>query len=345
MSDATVMLETVDREGGAAKRRPWYRWRWLRVLSWIGTAGVVVYALVRLLGLETGFFLVTTVAFVPYFVVAALVGAGMQAAIRHWLAAGITAAAAVGLAVVLVPRVVADEQPQAGGAELTVMSVNLYVGNADFDAIMAMIEEHQPDLLSVQELTPGAPDAFAERGLDEMMPYSILEPDDLAVGTGLYSRYPLERIETVGRDAIFYQIAAEVDMPEGTDIRFMAAHPAAPASAERIPLWEEDYKQLPRPDGGLPWVLAGDFNATIDHQNMRELLDSGYTDAAEAMGEGLDATWQPTEGYLNGLVKIPAVTLDHVIAEEGIEVLDWEVLDKQGSDHAPIVARLRLPAA
>jgi endonuclease/exonuclease/phosphatase family metal-dependent hydrolase len=343
MSDATVMLQAVDREGGSSKRRPWYRWRWLRILSWIGTAGVVLYGAIRLFGLETGFVLVTTVAFVPYFVIAAVVAAGMQAVIRHWLAAGITAAVAVGLAIVLVPRAVADDQPAAGGAELTVMSVNLYVGNADFDHIMDLVEEHRPDLLSVQELTPGAPDAFTERGLDELMPYTILEPDDLAIGTGLYSRYPMERIETVGRDAIFYQIAAEIDMPEGTDVRFMAAHPAAPASAERIPLWEEDYEQLPRPDDGLPWVLAGDFNATLDHENMRDLLDSGYTDAAEATGEGLDATWQPTGGYLNGLVKIPAVTLDHVIAQDGIEVLDWEVLEKSGSDHAPVVARLRLP--
>ncbi|MEU5154707.1 endonuclease/exonuclease/phosphatase family protein [Glycomyces sp. NPDC021274] len=343
MSDATVILQAADGEEAPAKRRPWYRWRWLRVLSWLGTAGVVTYGAVRLLGLESGFLLVTTVAFVPYFVVAALVGAGLQMVVRHWLAAGATAAMAVALAIVLVPRAVADDQPAAGGAELTVMSVNLYVGNANFDYIMELVEEHQPDLLSVQELTPGSPDAFTERGLDELMPYAILEPDDLAIGTGLYSRYPLERIETVGRDAIFYQIAAEVDVPEGTDIRFMAAHPAAPASAERIPLWEEDFEQLPRPDGGLPWVLAGDFNATLDHENMRELLDSGYTDAAEAAGEGLDATWQPTEGYLNGLITIPAVTLDHVIAEEGIEVLDWEVLDKAGSDHAPVVARLRLP--
>ncbi|GAA2127128.1 endonuclease/exonuclease/phosphatase family protein [Glycomyces algeriensis] len=343
MSDTTVTLQHADREDAPAQRRPWYRRRWLRVLSWLGTAGVVAYAAVRLFGLESGFLLVTTVAFVPYFVIAALVGTGIQAAVRHWLAAGVTAAMAVALAIVLVPRAVSDDQPAASGAELTVMSVNLYVGNANFDYIMELVEEHQPDLLSVQELTPGSPDAFTERGLDELMPYSILEPDGLAVGTGLYSRYPLERIDTVGRDAIFYQIAAEVDLPEGTDIRFMAAHPAAPASAERIPLWEEDYEQLPRPDGGLPWVLAGDFNATLDHQNMRELLDSGYTDAAEATGEGLDTTWQPTGGYLNGLIKIPAVTLDHVIAEEGIEVLDWEVLEKAGSDHAPVVARLRLP--
>lgn len=343
MSDTTVILQHAGREDAPAQRRPWYRWRWLRVLSWLGTTGVVAYAAVRLLGLESGFLLVTTVAFVPYFVIAALVGAGIQAAVRHWLAAGITAAMAVALAIVLVPRVVADDQPAASGAELTVMSVNLYVGNANFDYIMELIEEHQPDLLSIQELTPGSPDAFTERGLDEIMPYSILEPDDLAVGTGLYSRFPLERIDTVGRDAIFYQIAAEVDLPEGTDIRFMAAHPAAPSSAERIPLWEEDFEQLPRPDGGLPWVLAGDFNATLDHENMRDLLDAGYTDAAEATGEGLDATWQPTEGYLDGLIKIPAVALDRVIAQEGIEVLDWQVLEKAGSDHAPVVARLRLP--
>lgn len=344
MSDDSGAVAVAEREDeAAASKTPWYRWRWLRVLSWIGTTGVVVYGAVRLLGLETGFFLVTTVAFVPYFAVAAIVGAGVQAALRHWIAAAITAVVAVGLALVLVPRVVEDEQPAAAGAELTVLSVNLYVGNASLDYVMELVEEHQPDLLSVQELTPGAADRLAELGLTERMPHTILEPDDLAIGTGVYSVHPLERIDTVGRDGIFYQIGAVVDMPEGTDFRFMAVHPAAPASAERIPLWEEDFANLPRPDGGLPWVLAGDFNATLDHENMRELLDAGYTDAAEATGSGLDPTWQPTEGYLGGLVTIPAVTLDHVVAEEGVEILDWDVLEKDGSDHAPVVARLRLP--
>lgn len=342
MSDDSGAVAVAEHDEQPVKP-PWYRWRWLRFLSWVGTAGVVGYAAVRLFGLETGFFLVTTVAFVPYAVLAALVGAGLQAALRHWAAAALTAVVALALALLLVPRVVADDQPAADGAALTVMSVNLYVGNASLDYVMDLVEEHQPDLLSVQELTPGAADRLAELGLTERMPHTILEPDDLAVGTGLYSVHPLERIETVGREGIFYQIAAEVDMPEGTDLRFMAVHPAAPASAERIPLWEEDFANLPRPDGGLPWVLAGDFNATLDHDNMRDLLGAGYVDAAEATGAGLEPTWQPTGGYLGGLIRIPAVTLDHVFAETGVEVLDWEVLDKDGSDHAPVVARLRLP--
>jgi len=340
MTDTDV---TEAAEAPRAERRRWWRSRWLRVLSWAGTAGVVAYTLIRLLGLETGWVLVTTVAFVPYFAVAALVAAGVQAAVRHWAALAVTGAAVVALAVVLVPRAVADAQPPAGGAELTVMSVNLYVGQTDLGKVVDLVEEHEPDLLSVQELTPGAAEGLADLGLEELLPYSILEPDELAVGTGLYSAHPMERIATVGRDGIFYQIGAEVDLG-GEAVRFMAVHTAAPATPERIPLWEDDFEQMPRPDGGAPWVLAGDFNATLDHDNLRGLLTDGYTDAADAAGEGLTPTWRPIEGgYLNGIVRPPAVTLDHVLAEDGLAVLDYAVLGKDGSDHAPVLATLRLP--
>ncbi|MEU5872098.1 endonuclease/exonuclease/phosphatase family protein [Glycomyces sp. NPDC047369] len=340
MTDTEVTEAAEDRK---ADRRPWWRSRWLRVLSWTGTAGVVVYTLIRLLGLETGWVLVTTVAFVPYFVLAAVAAAGVQAAVRHWAALAVTGAAVIALAAVLVPRATADEAPAAGGAEFTVMSVNLYVGQTDLGKVVDLVEEHRPDLLSVQELTPGAAEGLAGLGLEELLPYAILEPDELAVGTGLYSAHPLERITTVGRDGIFYQIGAEVDLGGGS-VRFMAVHTAAPATPERIPLWEKDFAQMPRPDGGVPWVLAGDFNATLDHDNLRGLLADGYTDAADAVGEGLTPTWRPIEGgYLNGLVRPPAVTLDHVLAEDGLAVLDYAVLGKDGSDHAPVLATLRLP--
>jgi endonuclease/exonuclease/phosphatase family metal-dependent hydrolase len=343
MSDIDGTAVAADDAAEATARPPRHRRRWLRALSWTGTAGVLAYTLVRLLGLETGWILVTTIAFVPYVAIAALLGAGVQAAVRHWAGAAVTAAAVAALAAVLAPRLVPDDPPAAAGPELTVMSVNLYVGQTDLDKVVALAAEHEPDLLSVQELTPGAAEGLAERGLEELLPHTVLEPDELAVGTGLYSAHPLERIDTVGRDGIFYQIGAEVDLGAGESVRFMAVHTAAPATPERIPLWEEDFEDMPLPDGGVPWVLAGDFNATLDHDNMRGLLDAGYTDAAEAAGDGLRPTWRPIEGYLGGLVRPPAVTLDHVLAEAGVAVLDWEVLDKTGSDHAPVVARLRLP--
>jgi endonuclease/exonuclease/phosphatase family metal-dependent hydrolase len=337
---AVAMAEHEDSDRTPKSR--WYRRRWLRFLSWAGTAGVLFYTLVRVFGWETGWVLVTTIAFVPYFILAALGGLALQLLVRHWAASIATGAAILALAAVVAPRLIEDAQPVTDGPELTVLSVNLYVGEANLDYVIELVKEHQPDLLSVQELTPGAADALGELGIENLLPHTVLEPDELAVGTGLYSKYPVERIESVGRDGIFYQIGAEVQLGDQA-VRFMAVHTAAPATPERIPLWEEDFVDMPRPDGGVPWVLAGDFNATLDHENMRDLLADGYVDAAEVTGGGLDATWQPIEGRIGGLVRPPAVALDHVLVDDGIEVLDWEVLDKQGSDHAPVLAHLRLP--
>lgn len=344
MSDDSGAVAVSERPGASDAVKPaWYRWRWLRFISWIGTAGVLTYTLIRMFGLEAGWVFVTTVAFVPYFILAASAGIALQLLVRHWVAAIATGAAILALAAVVAPRVIPDSQPSASGPELTVLSVNLYVGAANLQYVIDLVEEHKPDLLSVQELTPGAADALNELGLENLLPHTVLEPDELAIGTGLYSAHPLERIDTVGRDGIFYQIGAEVDLGDGETMRFMAVHTAAPAFPERVPLWEEDFEDMPLPDGGAPWVLAGDFNATLDHDNMRELLDAGYVDAAEVAGDGLRPTWQPIEGRIGGLVRPPAVTLDHVIAEEEIEVVDWAVLEKRGSDHAPVLAHLRLP--
>lgn len=346
MSEAT---ETDSPGAGAERsedrpRTPWYRRRLVRVLSWASTLGVAAYAAVRLFGVDSGWPLVTSIAFVPYAAAAAAVWVGVQAAIRHWRAVAATAALAVAMAAVVAPRAIADEQPAASGPELTVLSVNLYVGAGDLEYVVDLVEEHEPDLLSVQEMTPYAQDELARLGLEELMPHSIITSGWAAEGTSLYSLHPLKRLEDAEPDGIFYQIAAEVDLGGGETVRFLAVHTAAPYAPHRVPHWERDFAEMPRPDGGAPWILAGDFNATLDHHLMRDLIDDGYTDAADATGQGLSMTWRPIEGgYLRGLVRPPAVALDHVLADERAAVLDFQVLPKDGSDHAPVLAEIRLP--
>lgn len=342
MSEVT---EADAAEGNAEHpRTPWYRRRLVRVLSWASTFGVAVYAAVRLLGVDSGWPLVTSIAFVPYAAAAAAVWTGVQAAIRHWRAVAATAALAVAMAAVVAPRAIADEQPAASGPELTVLSVNLYVGSGNLQYVVDLVEEHEPDLLSVQEMTPYAQDELARLGLEELMPHSIITSGWAAEGTSLYSLHPLKRLEEAEPDGIFHQIAAEVDLGGGETVRFLAVHTAAPYAPHRVPQWERDFAEMPRPDGGAPWILAGDFNATLDHHLMRDLIDGGYTDAADATGQGLSMTWRPIEGgYLRGLVRPPAVALDHVLADERAAVRHFEVLPKDGSDHAPILATVRLP--
>ena len=85
-------------------------------------------------------------------------------------------------------------------------------------------------------------------------------------------------------------------------------------------------------------VLAGDFNATLDHGELRRLLGRGYRDAAEQAGSGLRPTW-PTDGSL-----LPAVvTIDHVLADRRVRVASARTVAIPGSDHRGVLAELVLP--
>ena len=71
---------------------------------------------------------------------------------------------------------------------------------------------------------------------------------------------------------------------------------------------------LPAATAGRSELLVGDFNATLDHAEMRRLLDHGWADAADRTGDGLIGTW-PADAS-----PFPAVTLDHVLVSRTLGV-------------------------
>ena len=86
-----------------------------------------------------------------------------------------------------------------------------------------------------------------------------------------------------------------------------------------------------------PAILLGDFNASVDHREFRDLLARGLTDAAQATGKGLAPTWPANS-------PVPAfAALDHVLVSPGIKVTDFDVVTLPGTDHAAVVARLAAP--
>ncbi len=113
-----------------------------------------------------------------------------------------------------------------------------------------------------------------------------------------------------------------------------------PYALDQTAAWRADLAAQPAatPDGQLS-ILAGDFNATLDHAPLRDLIDTGYADAAASAGAGLIGTWGPYDGDL-----IPPVTIDHVLVDRRIAVRDVAVHRLPGSDHRMILAELRLPA-
>src|SRR4051794_15577815 len=112
----------------------------------VGTALLAVlvapgaaWAVIRLFGLERGW-MVQLVAFTPY--VAAVVWAPVLVALvcRKWWLAAIAAVAAVALAACVLPRAVRDRDAgPSHGFPLTAMTINMYVGQADPDAIVRLV--------------------------------------------------------------------------------------------------------------------------------------------------------------------------------------------------------------
>jgi endonuclease/exonuclease/phosphatase (EEP) superfamily protein YafD len=155
---------------------------------------------------------------------------------------------------------------------------------------------------------------------------------------GIYARYPLRGGRTGPASAA--RVAARLDLPSGPPVPLACIHaaPPKPWSAGATARWRSQLAALPAPGHG-PLILAGDFNATLDHAQFRRLLRRGYRDAASQAGHGLSATWGPHPGRRPGLLAI-----DHILTDPRCAVLTTSAHQLTGTDHRALYAELRLPA-
>ncbi|MEV0646479.1 endonuclease/exonuclease/phosphatase family protein [Phytomonospora sp. NPDC050363] len=320
------------------------------VLTYAATVVGLLYTGMRVLGMEVTWPLRTLVSYTPYLTAAALLPPIAAALLRRPKLAAVAIAVPLSLATLLAPRFLADEQPTPGGPEITVATANMYFGEGDPAALVALVDEHAVDILSVQELTQAAVNGLDAAGLAERLPYRELGRVDGAVGaeaSGVYSRFPLTRNPALEFEATFAMVGVTVEVPGAAPLELLGAHPGAPWAPSQVDFWLADLAQLPpaTPDGAVR-VIAGDLNSTLDHAALRDVLDRGYRDAAEEVGQGLTGTWQPRPHSKLSLFGItpPKVALDHVLVDERVAVLGVSYGDLPGADHDPVIARLTLPA-
>jgi endonuclease/exonuclease/phosphatase (EEP) superfamily protein YafD len=229
----------------------------------------------------------------------------------------------------LVPHYVPDRVQL--GEPLTVMTANLEFGHADPRTLVNLVRDHKVDVLAAEELTPEAVELLRRAGLDKELPFAELMPFRSADGCGLWSRYPIDRLPPF--DLRFRSPGALVKLPSRqVVVRVVHAYPPTNGGQYR-----RDYAALRRQvrqlDTMLPTVFAGDFNASTDNSELRELLGSRYRDASEQAGSGLHGTWSP-----NGWPLL--LQLDHVLVDRHVQVRSTQVLELPGSDHSALLARL-----
>jgi endonuclease/exonuclease/phosphatase family metal-dependent hydrolase len=308
---------------------------------WLAVGLLAAFAVVRAFGLEAGYPLVPLIAYTPFAGVAAVVVLAIAAALRRWLPAAAAGVVAVLIAILVLPRAFpADQSALASdGAELQVMSANLLRGSAELDRVVELVREEQVDVLSVQELTPGAVRGLRRAGLAQLLSKRALFAEPEVSGSGLYARWPLEKVTLVPvSEGQFAMPRAEVTPPSTEPVEVVDVHPVPPTSSGAVSTWSDGLRSLPPADpDGVIRILVGDFNATLDHEELRRVLDTGYVDAADAVGKGLTPTWP------QGRLIPPNVTIDHVLVDERVRVEDVHIHELPGSDHRAVTAELVLP--
>jgi endonuclease/exonuclease/phosphatase (EEP) superfamily protein YafD len=235
-----------------------------------------------------------------------------------------------------------DEEPRAG-TELTVMTVNLYVGRADPEAIVDEVRRQEADILVLTEVSPGAMAELVQHGIDGPLPHALPDPVTARGSTIIRSRLPLTPLPPesggsatlpVSESPVGMLAAASV----GKDVVVRGVHPTHPVG-RRVKRWRTGLDALTDAIGETrgPMIVAGDFNASVDHPALRLLMAPGLRDAHEVAGAGRPATWPRERGFA------PFVHIDHVLVR-GVDVASATEVVIPGSDHEAVVARLVVPA-
>lgn len=323
-----------DRALRGRGRRPW-----TAVVGWPLVAGLVLVGLLRLFGLEGEVrVLVALVSFTPYVVVAGVMLAAAAALARRPVAATVAGVTALALALAVLPRAMAATPSSGTGTPLVVMSVNMRLGNADSQSIVDLVRSAHVDVLAVQEFTPQAERNLVLAGIANLLPYRESHAEYGAVGSALFSRLPLTLggVRTVSSNG-FRQAYASISPVGANTVVVESVHPEPPLD---VHAWAGGLRsQVPASAGGPPRILAGDFNATLDQAALRDLIATGYRDAADEAGMGLVPTW-PYYGHRSAVT--PKIALDHILAPPGVGVRDFRAVTIPRTDHRAVLATLLL---
>ncbi|GAA1661952.1 endonuclease/exonuclease/phosphatase family protein [Fodinicola feengrottensis] len=283
---------------------------------------------VRLLGLDDGTYLALPMAGFPYAVAATIVLTLVVLAASGRLLLVLAIALVVTQLFQVVPRFI-PHNTTASSVRLRVAAANTDVGKADPQTIMALVRSEQIDVLSLEEFTAAGVQALDRAGIGKLLPYHELHPE---IDSSIYSRYPLVLSGLLKAATKWQQPTAQI-MVGGRTVTIVAVHTYYPPGDPQR--WAQDLQALggAAKTAGKDTVFLGDFNATLDHATMRNLLADGLIDSHAELGRGWAPTWPSV---------LPVFQLDHVLHGSGLTAVRAGEQTIPGSDHRAVFAELAL---
>ena len=195
---------------------------------------------------------------------------------------------------------------------ISVLACNVKQGNRDYQKVIDLIEEREPDVAIFMETDKGWADAL--RASLSKFRERIEQPQDNSYGMILASRLKLgeHEVRFLLNDEV-PSIHCVAELPGGREIRVAAKHAR---------------------DEPLPVIVTGDLNDVAWSRTTRRFLRiSGLLDPRQ--GRGMYNTFDARRWYLRW-------PLDHVFHSQDFELVSIERQKFVGSDHFPMFYRLAL---
>lgn len=300
---------------------------WPQGLGIAGTYGPAQVVAMRGLGVAGGAGVVAVLL---------LVAVWWRAARIHLLAAAtVIGAATVVSAIVLAGRGfdTGAGATTAADGDVTVLAFNTLHDGAAAEDIAAMVVEHGADVVVLPETSRTTAAAVAELSGDFQVFHheidSITSTTSLLVSDGLGRYGDLDAHD----DGALASFTVRPETPGAPPITAVHAYPPGASEMRR---WRTDTAwAVRRCEGADGAVVAGDFNATLDHPAFGRL--TRCVDAADAVGSAAVGTWPA------GWPAWAGTPIDHVVVDgREWDVAGFRVLDAVGgSDHRPVLAVLR----
>jgi endonuclease/exonuclease/phosphatase family metal-dependent hydrolase len=234
-------------------------------------------------------------------------------------------------------------EPEADAPVLRVMTFNIRHGaESSLDEIAAVIREHAPDIVALQEVDKEAARSdFVFQsyrlgqltGTASLFRNALVFPEGGQYGLAILSRFPIlasDKVALTSSGEPRVLVIVEVELRPDLVVPIGITHMGLDAQ-ERVVQAQEIVAAL----GDRPWaILMGDFNARPEDPPIAT-FGSGFVDAWSQAGRGDGFTFPAL---------LPDRRIDYVMLDEAwSSPADVYVPTTFASDHRPIVAALPFP--
>ena len=225
------------------------------------------------------------------------------------------------------PVIVSENTEQ----ELTILSINLLSSNTNSTEVLDLIEEKDPDILVLMELTP-----HWENQLNEVFksyPFHEVKQRNDNFGIALFSKIKMSSSVIYFENSLKPSIKADLVFGN-KPLSILATHPVPPISPRTFDSRNSQLQDIARKRDSFSenFILIGDLNTSSFSSHFRDLLtNANLVDSRN--GFGVATTW-PADFY-------PLrTTLDHCLIGGELKVLERRTAKNIGSDHLPIFLKI-----